>query len=375
MNKTIAELKADKASKTNQIFNRMLKILRETIIERLILIFQACIDVEDYSKSFWETKIIVFKKIKKNDYTFFKVHKSIALLNTMSKVLKSIMINKITELAKKNSLFSKSQVSAKKEKNTKSTLKLLTEEIHTIWRQKNKVVIIMNVDVIEIYDHVSHIKLFHNLKKRKISNWIIQWVKSFLKERKSSITFEKKTSAISRVNAKISQKFSVLFILYLFFNANLLKICKQLKRKTIFIEFVDNVNVLTYNTNTEKNCKTLKKLHNVFTTWFRRHEITFSSIKYELIHLSRNSKKFNMKTMINLEKMRFISKTNIRILKFQINTKLQWKCSIKKLQNKMINQTLALTKLIAFTWKVSFNKVKHIYKTMIKSNITYESMI
>ena len=42
---------------------------------------------------------------------------------------------------------------------------------------------------------------------------------------------KKKTSAIKKINAKISQRFFVLFILYLFFNAKLLKICEQSKKK------------------------------------------------------------------------------------------------------------------------------------------------
>ena len=35
---------------------------------------------------------------------------------------------------------------------------------------------------------------------------------------------------------------------------------------TTIIELVDDVNVLTYNTSTEKNCKTFEKLHEIFTT-------------------------------------------------------------------------------------------------------------
>ena len=49
-------------------------------------------------------------------------------------------------------------------------------------------------------------------------------------------------------------------------------------------------------------------------------------------------------------------------------------CHVKKIQGKMTNQTLALTKLTASTWKVTFNKVRHIYKAMIRSDIIYESM-
>ena len=47
-------------------------------------------------------------------------------------MLKSIMTNKITELAKKNLLLSESQMRARKEKEIETTLKMLTKEIHAI---------------------------------------------------------------------------------------------------------------------------------------------------------------------------------------------------------------------------------------------------
>ena len=81
-----------------------------------------------------------------------------------------------------------------------------------------------------------------------------------------------------------------------------------------------------------------------------------------------------MQAMINLEKMQLILKINIRILELQIDTKLKWEFHVKKIQDKMTNQTLALTKLIASTWRVTFNKIKHIYKAMIRSDIIYKSM-
>ena len=116
----------------------------------------------------------------------------------------------------------------------------------------------MNVDVTKIHDHVSHTRLLHNLKKKNIE--INNLISQKLSKRTSIIdNFREKKNAINRINVEISQKSFILFILYLFFNANLLNICEQLKRKTIFIEFVDDVNVVTYNTNTKKNYITLKK--------------------------------------------------------------------------------------------------------------------
>ena len=75
MNNAIAKLKVDKAFKTDQILNRMLKMLRKTMTERLISIYQACIDVEYHSKLFREAKTIVLKKVEKSDYIFLKVYR------------------------------------------------------------------------------------------------------------------------------------------------------------------------------------------------------------------------------------------------------------------------------------------------------------
>ena len=123
MNNASAKLKVDKALETNQILNRRLKMLRETMTKKLFFVFQACINVEYHSNLFREIKTIVLKKVKKSDYIFLKVFRLIALLNTINKMLKSIIINKITELSKKNLLLSKSQMSAKKKEKSKRRLK------------------------------------------------------------------------------------------------------------------------------------------------------------------------------------------------------------------------------------------------------------
>ena len=111
------------------------------------------------------------------------------------------------------------------------------------------------------YDHVLNIKvlnLFLHYLKEKVSNWRIQWVRSFLKEQKLSLILERKTNVINIINTEISQKFFVLSISYIFSIANLLKIYKQSERKTIFIEFVNNVNVLTYSSTVQTRKKTAK---------------------------------------------------------------------------------------------------------------------
>ena len=48
-------------------------------------------------------------------------------------------------------------------------------------------------------------------------------------------------------------------MLYLFYNANLLKLYENIKLRLNIIEFVNDINILTYNESIKQNYKILKK--------------------------------------------------------------------------------------------------------------------
>ena len=63
-----------------------------------------------------------------------------------------------------------------------------------------------------------------------------------------------------KISVNISQNLSFFLMLYLFYNANLLKSCENVKLRLNVIEFVNNINILMYNESTERNYKMLKKI-------------------------------------------------------------------------------------------------------------------
>jgi len=65
------------------------------------------------------------------------------------------------------------------------------------------------------------------------------------------------------INAGISQRSLISSILFLFFNASLIKKCEALKIKIEVLNFVDDINILVYDRFTEEICKTLSKAHDV----------------------------------------------------------------------------------------------------------------
>ena len=146
---------------------------------------------------------------------------------------------------------------------------------------------------------------------------------SFLDDRKSTIVINNHTTSSFSIRTNIFQNSFISSILYLFYNADLLNICDKINVKVNDLNFVNNVNLLIYDKSIEENCETIKKLHRKFETWARKHECIFASIKYQLIHLSRNFKKFNMSVSINIVDNEISSQSEIKVFDFHIDTALK----------------------------------------------------
>ncbi len=86
-----------------------------------------------------------------------------------------------------------------------SALNLLVDQVHAVWDCEIKYVIFMlSLNVIEVFNHVLHIRLLHILRMRRTSNYIVKWTCNFLKDRESSLMFNEQISVMQQVNADIS---------------------------------------------------------------------------------------------------------------------------------------------------------------------------
>jgi len=106
-----------------------------------------------------------------------------------------------------------------------------------------------------------HSRLLHNMKKRKVSRLLLEFVKNFLKDQRITITIDDYTTMKRSMNINISQNSLLSLILYLFYNVNLLEACDDIKLRTNFTDFVNNVNILTYKEFMKCNCKVLSEIY------------------------------------------------------------------------------------------------------------------
>ncbi len=120
----------------------------------------------------------------------------------------------------------------------------------------------MNLNVIKAFDDVLHIRFLHDMKKRRILKRLLKWIKDFLKKQRITLNINDYMMAKWKINMNISQNSLLSLVLYLFYNADLLKACDDIKLSINVIKFVNNINIMIYEVFTKRNCKMLNEVYN-----------------------------------------------------------------------------------------------------------------
>jgi hypothetical protein len=171
MLKIIKRIVLDKISNFDEIINKLFKICFFIMMQLLISLFVVCIQKTYHSKTFKKVNIITLKKIEKRNYTISKTYRSIALLNIIEKIPKFIISKKISWITKMYWLLFNTFMKCRKNRLIETILKFFIDQIHIVWKQKmNWTITLLNLNVTNVFDTMSHVKLIHDMKKRKISS-------------------------------------------------------------------------------------------------------------------------------------------------------------------------------------------------------------
>ena len=137
------------------------------------------------------------------------------------------------------------------------------------------------------------------------------------------------------------------------------------------IGFVDDIKILAVGKDTESNCRVLERVHRGCIAWARHHGAAFTPHKYELMHLTRSPKRFNMTAGVNLEGVNKEPQQSVRILGVLLDSKLRWGPHVKRTTEKAAQQGHALTAVAGSTWGATFDKARLIYNVVVRPAITY----
>ncbi|OQD66241.1 hypothetical protein PENANT_c323G07927, partial [Penicillium antarcticum] len=130
------------------------------------------------------------------------------------------------------------------------------------------------------YDNVSHARLLHNLKKRRLGHFV-PWVKAFLTNRSTRIRMPEGMSDTILTPTGIPQGSPISSILYLIYNADLIESCGAGITSS---GWVDDVCFMAKGDSEHETIKKLKTACRKADQWAEKHASVFDPKKFALIH-------------------------------------------------------------------------------------------
>ncbi len=82
-----------------------------------------------------------------------------------------------------------------------------------------------------------------------------------------------------------------------------------------------------------------------------------------------------MTVSIQIESSMIKSKSDMQVLKIQLNMKLRWNAHLRQIKVSHVTRMLALSHLKIFTWEAIFTKARQVYSAVVKSEITFEASV
>ena len=288
--RAIRKLKPYKAPGPDGIPNIVLQKCYDIIADHLLYIYRAILELEDYYTPWKEFTTVVLRKPDKPNYELPKAYRPIALISTLAKVLTTIVAENMSRLVETHQLLPKTHFGGRPGRTTTDAVHYLAHKIKKAWAD-NQVVSALFLDMEGAFPNAVKDKLIHNLKKRRIPEVYVNFIKNLLTDRKTKLKFDDYISEAINVDNGIGQGDPLSMILYIIYNADLLEITDYNDTEDA-LGYVDDIALLAIGSNLEE---TTEKLRNLMEKegggleWSKSHNSRFEISKSAVLHFSRKT--------------------------------------------------------------------------------------
>ena len=148
----------------------------------------------------------------------------------------------------------------------------------------------LSLDISGAFPNTTHAGLIWLLKEKGFPNWIIRFVESFLKDRKTKLAFDGYESEWRRMETGMPQGSPMSPILFLIYITDLLKELQDPETGTLGFGFVDDTSLVAWGGSAAENCRKLTYIHDKCIAWAKRFGAKFAPDKYQLIHFHTKAK-------------------------------------------------------------------------------------
>ena len=359
-----------KAPGPDGIPNKVLQAACHLLVGHLRTIMNQSLRIGYCPAHFRSSTTVVLRKPGKDNYTTPKAYRPIALLNTIGKIMDAIIARRISYLVEKHLILPNMHIGGRKRRSTEHALHTVVEKIYKAWNTgQGQVLSLLLLDVSGAFDNVSHKRLLHNLRKRRVDERIVRWIASFLSDRRTRIVIDGYESEEYSIETGVPQGSNLSPILYILYNADLIECCNS--EDTEATGYIDDGAVFACGNTTGDTCSKLERALEKADWWAKTHASKFAPEKFQLVHFTRARTRIDVNRPLNTAWGQIKPKTTCKYLGVILDSKLRWREHVQEIRRKTTNTVNALGCLGSSTWGVSLADMRKIYRGVAIPQMMY----
>jgi len=265
-------------------------------LTNIINIANACINLGYWPAHFKRSTMVVIPKPHKQSYDSPKSFRPIVLLNTLGKLIKKVIGERLQFQVTSNNFIYPSQLGGLKFKSTIDVGIALMHIIRLGW-VKNISTSTLTFDISQFFPSLNYHLLTCILKKAVLDNHVVNFFANYLVGRKSNYFWNNFTSPIFNVNVGVGQVSAlspILSALYLSSFLYILENClKNLNIPVPIISFVDDGLFISQNKSLDISNSHLFCSYNIMTKLLEKFGLIVEHSKTEVFHFNRSQGSFN----------------------------------------------------------------------------------
>jgi ribonuclease HI len=316
----------------------------------------------------------VIRKPGKPDYTKANAYRPIALENTLGKLIESVVTELLSHAVEEHQLIPPQHYGGRPGRTGEEAMVMLMERIKHAWKEGARYSVIF-MDVAAAFNYVLHRRLIHNMKKRKVPDFIVRWVENFLQDRSTRLKFNGVESERICTNAGVPQGSPLSPVLYIFYNAELLEIPGE-RSGVLSLGFIDDILYGIQGETEEGNARELEGMLAKAETWREKHGARFEESKYVLVHFTKaRSPNTTDAAHIRIGDTTIKPAEEAKYLGVLFDRKLAFQSHIQYAAKKGTKFALAISRIANCTRGPAFQQTRTLFNSVAAPRIDYAAIV